>query len=78
VDDGDISKELINDIDTDHSSTEGDEIDEKASKLKRIDSIKYTHFRCNYIKSLRIRSKLVTISHPCRFLWGPPIFGFKP
>jgi hypothetical protein len=41
VDDGDISKELINDIDTDHSSTEGDEIDEKASKLKRIDSIKY-------------------------------------
>ena len=41
VDDGDILKELINDIDTDHSSTEGDEIEEKASKHKRIDSIKY-------------------------------------
>lgn len=41
VDDGDILKELIDDIDTDHSSTEGDKIDEKASKLKRIDSIKY-------------------------------------
>lgn len=43
-DDGDILKELINDIDTDPSSSVGDQMDKKASILNRTDSIKHDKY----------------------------------
>lgn len=43
-DGGDILKELINDIDTDPSSTVGDQMDKKASILNRTDSIKHDKY----------------------------------